>query len=155
MGKLILTFWEVFVILWFKNLINLFANIIDAIIHNCLDFIKKTEEIVDGFLCICPFCIKSSQKQMYEHFKTISDATKRNIILYNSPGRVGTSIDFSMLKKLSSQKDIFAVKECTSDLSVFSTWRTALKEDFAFLSDNDDTNDALSMGDVAVITAFQ
>ena len=92
---------------------------------------------------------------MYEHFKTINDATKLNIILYNNTGRVGTSINFSQLKKLSSQKNIFAVKECTSDLSVFSTWRTALKEDFAFLSDNDDTDDAFSMGDVAVITAFQ
>ena len=120
-----------------------------------MDFIKKNEEIVDDFLCICPFCIKPSQNQIYEHFKTISDTTTRNIILYNNQGRVGTSIDFSTLKKLSSQKNIFAVKECTSDLSVFSTWRTALKEDFAFLSDNDDTDAALSMGDVAVITAFQ
>ena len=119
MGKLILTFWEVFVILGFENLIKLFAGVIDALILNCLDFIKKTEEIVDGFLCICPFCIKPSQNQMYEHFKTINDATKRNIILYNNPGRVGTSIDFSTLKKLSSQKNIFAVKESTSDLLLF------------------------------------
>ena len=112
-----------------------------------MDFIKKTEEIVDGFLCICPFYIKPSQNQIYEHFKTISDATKRNIILYNNPGRVGTSIDFSLLKKLSSKKNIFAVKECTSDLSLFSTWRTTLKKDFAFLSGNDDKAAAvLSMG---------
>ena len=122
-------------------------SILDALIHNCLDFIKKTGEIVDGFLCICPFCIKPSQNQMYEHFKTISDATKRNIILYNNTGRVGTSIDFSKLKKLSSQKNIFAVKECTFDLSLFSTWRTTLKKDFAFLSSNDNTAAAaLSMG---------
>ena len=84
---------------------------------------------------------------MYEHFKTINDATKLNIILYNNTGRVGTSIDFSQLKKLSSQKNIFAVKECTSDLSLSSTWRTALKKDFAFLSDNDNTAAAvLSIG---------
>jgi len=52
-----------------------------------------------------------------------------------------------MLKKLSYQKNIFAVKECTFDLSLFSTWRTALKEDFAFLSGNDDKAAAvLSMG---------
>ena len=133
--------------------IKLFAGVIDAATHNCLDFIKKTEEIVDGFLCICPFRIKPSQNQIYEHFKTISDATKRNIILYNNPGRVGTSIDFSTLKKLTSQKNIFAVKECTSDLSLFSTWRTELKEDFAFLSGNDDTAAAaLSMGAAGVIS---
>lgn len=133
--------------------IKLFAGVIDAATHNCLDFIKKTEEIVDGFLCICPFYIKPSQNQIYEHFKTISDATKRDIILYNNPGRVGTSIDFSTLKKLSSQKNVVAVKECTSDLSVFSTWRAAVKEDFAFLSGNDDTAAAaLSMGAVGVIS---
>lgn len=133
--------------------IKLFAGVIDAATHNCLDFIKKTEEIVDGFLCICPFYIKPSQNQIYEHFKTISDATKRDIILYNNPGRVGTSIDFSTLKKLSSQRNVVAIKECTSDLSVFSTWRAAVKEDFAFLSGNDDTAAAaLSMGAVGVIS---
>ena len=146
MGKLILILLRSICHPWIENLIKL-LGVIDAVIHNCLDFIKKTEEIFDGFPCICPFCIKPFQNQMYEHFKTINDATKRNIILYNNPGRVGTSIDFSSLKKFSSQKNKFAVKECTSDLSLPSTWRTALKEDFTFLSGNDNTAAAvLSIG---------
>ena len=133
--------------------INLFAGVIDSATHTCIDFIKKTEELVDGFLCICPFYIKPSQNQIYDHFKALSEATGKNIILYNNPGRVGTSIDFSTLKKLSSQKNIVAVKECTSDLSVFTTWRTAVKEDFAFLSGNDDTAcAALAMGANGVIS---
>lgn len=133
--------------------IKLFAGVIDSATYNCLNFIRKTEDIVDGFLCICPFYIKPSQSQIYEHFKTISEATKKDIILYNNPGRVGTSIDFSTFKKLSSQKNIVAIKECSSDLSVFSCWRAAVKEDFAFLSGNDDTAAAaLSMGAVGVVS---
>ncbi|MBR1735296.1 MAG: 4-hydroxy-tetrahydrodipicolinate synthase [Alphaproteobacteria bacterium] len=133
--------------------INLFAGVIDATTDNCVNFIKKTEDMVNGFLCICPFYIKPSQSQIYEHFKIISESTKKDIILYNNPGRVGTSIEFPTLKKLSTQKNIIAIKECSSDLSVFTTYRNSLKENFAFLSGNDDTAcAALAMGASGVIS---
>lgn len=132
---------------------KLYAGVIDASTSNCLELIRKTEDVVDGFLCICPFYVKPSQEQIYNHFKMLSDSTKRDIILYNNPGRVGTSISFDTLKKLSVQRNIVAIKECTSNLSVFTTWRSAIKENFAFLSGNDDTAcAALVMGATGVIS---
>ena len=100
---------------------------------------KKIENFVDAFLCICPFYIKPSQNQMVEHFKKLSESTGKDIILYNNPGRVGTSIGFDTLKKLSEISNVKAIKECTSDLSVFSLWRPQIKNDFSFLSGNDDS----------------
>lgn len=136
--------------------IKLFSGVIDSTTSSCVDFIKKTEDATDGFLCICPFYIKPSQNQIYEHFKTISESTKRDIILYNNPSRTGARIDFSTFEKLAYQKNIVAIKECAADLSEFVSWRTAIKdikENFAFLSGNDDTvAAALSMGAAGAIS---
>lgn len=130
-----------------KNDIKLFAGVIDSSTQNCTDFMKRSEDLVDGFLGICPFYIKPSASQIYEHFKILSESTARNIILYNNPSRVGTSIELSTIKKLSALKNIIGIKECSSDLSVFVSWRATLKDDFALLSGDDDTAAAaISMG---------
>ena len=98
-------------------------------------------------MCICPFYVKPSQNQIYNHFETLSKLTARDIVLYNNSSRVGTSIGFDTLKKLCEIKNIVAIKECTSDLSVFTLWRSELKDNFTFLTGNDDTAcAALAMG---------
>lgn len=119
--------------------IKLFAGVIDASTERCVDFIKKAEDSVDGFLTICPFYVKPSASQIYAHFKQISESTERSIILYDNPGRVGTAMELATVKKLSALKNVVGIKECSSDLSVFVTWRTAMRDDFALLSGNDDT----------------
>lgn len=133
--------------------VKLFSGVIDCSTQSCIDFMKKSEDIVDGFLCICPFYIKPSATQIYEHFKLLSESTSRSIILYNNPGRVGTAMEFATVKKLSTQKNIVAIKECTSDLSVFVTWRSAMREDFAILTGDDDTAaGAVSMGASGIVS---
>ena len=83
----------------------------------------------------------------------LSQTTKKDIILYNNPSRVGTSIRLDTLKELCALENIVAIKECTSDLSVFTLWRAELKENFTFLAGNDDTAcAALAMGAEGVIS---
>lgn len=132
---------------------KLYAGVIEAATQNGVKLIKASEDIVDGFLCICPFYVRPSAAQIYEHFKALAESTARNIILYNNPGRVATSIELATLKKLSTIKNIVAIKECGADLSVFATWRAAVRDDFAFLTGNDDTYAAaISMGACGVIS---
>lgn len=136
-----------------NNKIKLIGGVIDPVTDSCKSFMKKVEDIVDSFLCICPFYVKPSQNQIYNHFKTLSQLTKKDIILYNNPSRVGASIGFDTLKKLCELENIVAVKECIADLSVFALWRSGLKENFIFLTGNDDTAcAALSMGAEGVIS---
>ncbi len=136
-----------------NNKTKLICGVIDPVTDSCEIFMKKVEDIVDSFLCICPFYIKPSQNQIYNHFKTLSQLTTKNIILYNNPSRVGTSIGFDTLKKLCELENIIAMKECTTDLSVFTLWRSELKKNFTFLTGNDDTAcAALSMGAEGVIS---
>lgn len=136
-----------------SNRTQLFAGVIDASTQNCLELVKNTEEYVDGFLCICPFYVKPSQEQIYNHFKKISETTSKNLILYNNPSRVGTDINLDTFKRASELKNVVAIKECSSDLSRFSMWRSEVKKDFAFLTGNDDSAcGAIAMGAHGVIS---
>ncbi|MDR2158276.1 MAG: 4-hydroxy-tetrahydrodipicolinate synthase [Holosporaceae bacterium] len=133
--------------------IKLIGGIIDSVTDNCVEFIRKTEKYVDSFLCICPFYVKPSQRQIYDHFKKLNDSTSRGIILYNNPGRVGASIGLDIFKKLCDLKNIVGVKECASELSRFTLWRSEVKENFDFLTGNDDVAAAaLAMGASGVIS---
>ncbi|GHU10613.1 4-hydroxy-tetrahydrodipicolinate synthase [Alphaproteobacteria bacterium] len=129
------------------------AGVIESATHNCLDLMKNTEDSVDGFLCICPYYIKPSQQQIYTHFEKLSTSTSKKLILYNNPSRVGSSIAFDTLKRLSELENIAAIKECGSDLSVFSSWRLQLKEGFSFIAGDDTTAcGAIALGADGIIS---
>jgi 4-hydroxy-tetrahydrodipicolinate synthase len=137
-----------------KKRIGLIGGIIDATTDNCVELMKQTEKYVDNFLCICPFYVKPSQRQICDHFKKLSASTSRGIILYNNPGRVAADIDFPIFEELCELENIVAIKECSPDLSRFVLWRLSVKEDFYFLSGNDNVAcGALALGASGVVSA--
>lgn len=136
-----------------KEKITIIAGVMMAITDDAVEFMKDVEYLVDGFLCICPFYLRPSQIQIYEHFKLLSSCTKKDIILYNIPKRTGISIEYDTFSRLCEINNIVAIKDCTSDLSLFSTWRIALGRNISFLSGNDDTAcGALAIGASGVIS---
>ena len=133
--------------------VKLFAGIIESSQDAALDIMRNTENLVDGFLCICPYYIKPSQEQLYGYFSTISAQTEKSIILYNNPGRCGVSIEWDCFNRLVEINNIVAIKECASDLTRFALWRKNIKGQCAFLSGNDDAFcGALAMGADGVIS---
>jgi 4-hydroxy-tetrahydrodipicolinate synthase len=117
---------------------DIVAGVISPITMDCLDFMKKVENISDGFLCICPFYICPSQEQIYEHFKVLSASTEKYVILYNNPSRVGTRISMDTYKKLAEIGNIVAIKECIADTTVFASIRKTVGSGLALFSGNDD-----------------
>jgi 4-hydroxy-tetrahydrodipicolinate synthase len=129
------------------------GGVVNSTTDDCIELIKKTEKYVEDFLCICPFYVKPLPQQIYYHFEKLSNATSRGIILYNNPGRVGVNINFDTFRRLCDLENIVAIKECASDLSRFSLWRSVVREGFSFLTGNDDVAcGALAMGARGVIS---
>jgi 4-hydroxy-tetrahydrodipicolinate synthase len=68
-------------------------------------------------LSVAPYYNKPNQEGMYQHFKAISEASPKPIILYNVPARTGSNMLPSTVIRLANDfKNIVAIKEAAGDI---------------------------------------
>ncbi len=73
---------------------------------------------VDGLLLVSPYYNKATQKGLFAHFKTIADAVKVPILLYNVPSRTGCNILPETVVRLCREvENIVGVKEASGNIS--------------------------------------
>jgi 4-hydroxy-tetrahydrodipicolinate synthase len=70
----------------------------------------------DAALLISPYYNKPTQDGIYLHYRTIAEATRFPLIVYNIPGRTASKIEASTLERLSALPDIIGLKEATGSL---------------------------------------
>ena len=101
---------------------------------------RRAEELgVDAVMLVAPYYNKPTQEGLYQHFKTVAEATKLPVILYNVPGRTVTNISVDTLARLSEVPNIVGVKDATADLARVTRQRAACGIDFIQLSGEDAT----------------
>lgn len=124
-----------------NNSVKIIGGIIDSVTVHGITLMKNFEKYVDGFLCISPYYIKPSQEQLYQHFKTYNDSTSKDIMLYNNPGRTSVDLKSDTFKKLIELEHVVAIKECSADLTRFTSWAQFVpqEKEFKFYSGNDET----------------
>lgn len=107
----------------------------------------------DGLLCVTPYYNKTTQKGLYEHYIAIADSISIPLIIYNVPGRTGLNILPNTVKKLSSHKNIIAIKEASGNISQVLEIGMFCNDDFSLYSGNDDqVVPLLSVGGIGVIS---
>lgn len=73
---------------------------------------------VDGLLLVTPYYNKATQNGLYQHYKTVADAVKVPIILYNVPSRTGTTLQPETIVRLCKEvENIVGVKDATGNIS--------------------------------------
>src|ERR1700720_3982124 len=77
-------------------------------------FAKKAG--ADGALMVGPYYNKPTQEGYYRHFAAVAEAVELPIILYNIPGRTGSSILPETMARLAELPPVVAVKEATGSL---------------------------------------
>src|SRR5699024_6156976 len=59
-----------------------------------LELTKKAEQVgVDAVMLVTPYYNKPNQEGLYQHFKTIAEATSLPVMLYNVPGRTMSNLE--------------------------------------------------------------
>ena len=102
---------------------------------------------IDGFLSVSPYYNKPSQQGIYEHFKSISNATSLPIIIYNVPGRTSSNITADTTVQLAKDfKNIIGVKEASGNLEQIMTIILKKPDNFLVISGDD----ALTLGHILV-----
>lgn len=85
-------------------------------------FTKDAEKLgVDAALVITPFYFKLSNREIYEHYKTLLETVDMPIILYNVPKFTGISLDATVVSQLASKYDrVIGIKESSGNLGAIT-----------------------------------
>ena len=107
----------------------------------------------DGALLISPYYNKPTQEGLYRHYKAIAEAVDLPIVLYNIPGRTSVNMLPPTVARLSSFKNIVAIKEGSGSLQQVSDIIHACGERLTVLSGDDAlTLPMMAVGAKGVIT---
>jgi 4-hydroxy-tetrahydrodipicolinate synthase len=108
----------------------------------------------DAILSASPHYNKPIQEGIYQHYKSIAEASTLPIILYNVPGRTGSNMSAETTVRLAHDfKNIIGIKEASGNFEQFNQIMRDKPEDFLFISGDDPvTLPMMAMGAVGVIS---
>ncbi|HDZ14462.1 hypothetical protein LCGC14_1690560 [marine sediment metagenome] len=106
-----------------------------------VDEIKSFEsEHFCAILSVSPYYNKPTQEGIYQHFKAISEVTKKPILLYNVPGRTGSNmLPETILRLARDFENIIGVKEASGDMVQVQKILRSKADDFMVISGDDIT----------------
>lgn len=107
----------------------------------------------DGALLVTPYYNKPTQEGLYRHYKTVANAVKIPIVLYNVPGRTAVNMLPATVARLAEIKNIVAIKEATGDMKQVSEVIRLCGDRITVLSGDDFTTlTLLALGGKGVIS---
>ncbi|MFT3994613.1 MAG: 4-hydroxy-tetrahydrodipicolinate synthase [Dysgonomonas sp.] len=121
------------------------------------DKLKKADYTgVDGILSVVPYYNKPSQEGIYQHYKTISEASPLPIILYNVPGRTGVNMTAETTLRVAHDcKNVVAIKEASGNISQMDEIIKRKPDNFDVISGDDGvTFPLITLGAIGVISVI-
>jgi len=100
----------------------------------------KTTDLSDycAILSVSPYYNKPTQEGIYQHFKAVSEASPKPIILYNVPSRTGVNVEPSTVIRIATNfKNIVAIKEAAGDIIQVQRLIQKKPSDFLVISGDD------------------
>ncbi|MES2704111.1 MAG: 4-hydroxy-tetrahydrodipicolinate synthase [Bacteroidota bacterium] len=90
--------------------------------NNTAEVVQQLKEYdlrgVTAILSVAPYYNKPTQEGIYQHFKAVSAATNKQIILYNVPGRTASNILPATVIRLAKEcSNITSIKEASGNLA--------------------------------------
>ncbi|MDA7558842.1 4-hydroxy-tetrahydrodipicolinate synthase [Flavobacteriaceae bacterium] len=101
----------------------------------------KTTDLseITAILSVSPYYSKPTQEGIYQHFKAISQASPKPVIIYNVPGRTSKNmLPDTVLRLASDFKNIVAVKEAGNNTQQYLELLNNKPKDFLIISGDDD-----------------
>jgi 4-hydroxy-tetrahydrodipicolinate synthase len=105
------------------------------VIHNLQTY--KLDRVA-GILSVAPYYNKPTQEGLYQHFKAIANATDKQIILYNVPGRTSSNLLPGTAIRLANDcPNIVAIKEASGNFPQFMELLQYKPANFTVVSGDD------------------
>lgn len=91
----------------------------------------------DGVLVVAPYYNKPTQEGLYQHFRTVAEATSLPVLVYNVPGRTACNLAAETTLRLATVPNIRGIKEASGNLAQIMTILRDRPEGFLVLSGDD------------------
>ncbi|GAB2776240.1 4-hydroxy-tetrahydrodipicolinate synthase [Salinimicrobium soli] len=103
------------------------------------DELKNTDlSAFDAVLSVSPYYNKPSQEGIYQHYKAVAEASPKPVILYNVPGRTGSNVLPTTVKRLAEDfENIIGIKEAAGDMVQAMKLISLVPKDFLVISGDD------------------
>ena len=119
-----------------RNRVPVIAGTGSNATQEAIELTQKAKELgADASLSISPYYNKPTQEGIYQHFKKIVEETAFPCVVYNCPGRTGSSVAADTVARLSELDNIVALKDAEGDVDYTSA--VLSKCDISVLSGND------------------
>lgn len=83
-----------------------------------VELARQAEKVgVDGLLLVTPYYSKPGQRGVLHHFREVVEATSVPVMLYDVPGRTGTTIGLETYAEAVRWDTVVAVKDAAGDLA--------------------------------------
>ncbi len=110
---------------------------------------------VDGLLVVTPYYNKPSQEGLYQHYKTVAEATTLPIVLYNVPARTSVNLEAATVLRLAQIENIVGIKEASKLLDQVGEIILGAPEGFEVYGGADEVNlPILALGGVGNISVI-
>ncbi|MDP1801842.1 MAG: 4-hydroxy-tetrahydrodipicolinate synthase [Bacteroidota bacterium] len=104
-----------------------------------IETIQKTDlKPFEAILSVAPYYNKPNQEGYYQHYKAVAKSTKKDIILYNVPGRTGSNVTWETQLRIARDfKNIVATKEASGSIEQIMKVIKNKPKDFLVISGDD------------------
>lgn len=128
--------------------------------NNTMALVKELQDTdlnpFDAILSVSPYYNKPTQEGIYRHYRALSAASVKPIILYNVPGRTGSNMLPETTLRLARDFDnIIAIKEASGDMDQIRELINGKPEGFMIISGDDTTaRETVEYGGQGVISVL-
>lgn len=98
---------------------------------------SATADGVDAVMLVNPYYNKPTQEGLYQHFKTIAEATSKPVVVYNIKGRTAVNVEVETMIRLKEIPNIAVVKEASGDLGQMARVQKTCGDKLIMLSGDD------------------
>lgn len=122
--------------------------------RDSVQFAREVDEF-GGFvagLAVTPYYNKPNQEGLYQHYKTISEASNLPIMIYNVPGRTVAGLTVETSLRLAQLPNIIAIKDCTGVDTIAHLVENAPKDFLVYTGEDGEAFHAKALGAQGVVS---
>ncbi|MDO4666364.1 MAG: 4-hydroxy-tetrahydrodipicolinate synthase [Streptococcus sp.] len=122
--------------------------------RDSVQFAREVDEF-GGFvagLAVTPYYNKPNQEGLYQHYKTISEASNLPIMIYNVPGRTVAGLTVETSLRLAQLPNIIAIKDCTGVDTIAHLVENAPEDFLVYTGEDGEAFHAKALGAQGVVS---